>query len=247
MRYDEFRDRWQAALRTAGMLFHHDRPAETIELGSTLRRWRVHLLPRDVKPFSVGATISYRWDPFGSARSYTTDEDLVTELFGRRAMRSTQRRLLRVDITLGASLPYGSTAAMPAPDIWAPWLASVEEKLDTTLRGRRVRKGAISAWRGDLEIEGRTAPDGAFAFHGMSVSAFEMIVVPRIWDDPRRREREPSSGKQIDGLARRFRAALDVWAEKVGELVRWVEYAPGRAPPRRRGPPPDDAGPRTTH
>jgi len=80
-----------------------------------------------------------------------------------------------------------------------------------------------------------------------------MIVVPRIWDDPKRREREASAGKEIDGLAERFRGALDAWTASVGELVKWLRYAP--APPRtssrrRRSkalPGDGDAGPETTH
>jgi hypothetical protein len=58
----------------------------------------------------------------------------------------------------------------------------------------------------------------------MSVSVFEMIVVPRIWDDPRRRAREAPADKQIDGLAACFRGALDAWTASVGELVRWLQY-----------------------
>ncbi len=253
MRYDEFRDRWQAALRTARLLAHHDRPEETIDLTTMERRWRVRLLPRPAEPFHAGATISVRWDPFDSARSYTCEEDLLTELFGRRAGRSTQRRLLRVDISFRATLPYGSTTPMPAPDVWLPWVASVEEKLDDALTARRRRKAADIAWRGDLEIEGRTSPDRAFSFHGMSVPAYEMIVVPRIWDDPRRRAREVSADQQIDGLAGRFRGALGAWTASIGELVRWLRYAPGppRAPSRRRRREPfaddGDAGPETTH
>lgn len=253
MRYDEFRDRWQAALRTARVLSHHDRPEETISLTTTGRRWRVHLLPRPAEPFHVGATISFLWDPFESARSYTCEEDLLTELVGRRAVRSTQPRLLRVDITFRATLAYGSTTPMPAPDVWAPWVASAGEKLDTALTGRRRRKGGEIAWRGDLEIDGRSTPDGALSVQGMSVSAYEMIVVPRIWDDPRRRARETTADKQIDGLAGCFRVALNAWTASVGELVRWLRYAPApsRARARRRRSEPfrddGDAGPETMH
>ena len=253
MRYDEFRDRWQAALRTARLLPAHDRPEETINLTTTTRKWRVHLLPRAVEPFHAGATIDFRWDPFEAARSYTCEEDLQTELFGRRAGRSTQPRLVRVDIALHAALAYGSTTPIPAPDLWLPWVASVEERLDEAFTTKRRRKDAIDAWRGDLEIEGRTSPDGAFSLHGMSVAAFEMIVVPRIWDDPKRRAREASAGARIDGLAQRFRGAVDAWTASVGELVRWLRPAPGPLRPSSRhglGEPfPGDggAGPETTH
>lgn len=85
MRYDEFRDRWQAALRTARLVSHHDRPEETIDLTTTARRWRVRPLPRSAEPFNAGAMISFRWDPFESARAYTCEEDLLTELLGRRS------------------------------------------------------------------------------------------------------------------------------------------------------------------
>ena len=253
MRYDEFRDRWQAALRAARLLSAQDRPDETINLTTTAHKWRVHVLLRAVAPFHAGATIDFRWDAFEAARSYTCEEDLLTELFGRRAGRSTQPRLVRVDIALRAALPYGSTTPIPAPDVWLPWVASVEEKLDDALTAPRRREGTIDAWRGDLEIEGRTSPDGAFSLHGMSVPAFEMIVVPRIWDDPKRRAREASADARIDGLAKRFRGAVDAWTASVGELVRWLRYAPGpRRPSSRRGrrePFPDDggAGPETTH
>jgi hypothetical protein len=250
MRYDEFRDRLQAALRVAGLLSHMDRPEETLDVNTTARHWRAHLLPRSIEPFSAGATISFDWDPFESARSYTCEEDLHTELFGRGSTRSTQRRLVRVDIAFHASLPYGSTTPMPAPDVWAPWVESVEAKIDSALAGARRGSRGEKPWRGDLELEGRTSPTGAFCFHAMTVSAFEMIAVPRIWDDPRRREREPSAGPRIDGLAERFRAALDEWLTGVGELVRWLQHAPAPAAPRRLRKPSgsdEDAGPETTH
>jgi hypothetical protein len=252
MRYDEFRDRFQVALRRADVMSHLDRPEETLDLNTTERRWRVHLWPRSLDPLSAGATITFRWDPFESARSYTCEEDLLTELFGRKARRSTQRRLLRVDIEFWATLPYGSTTPMPARDVWAPWVESVEGRLDKALVGTRRGRGAETCWRGELKIEGHTALSGALSFNRMSVPAFEMIVVPRIWDDPRRREREPSAAHQIDGLARRFRTALDAWTASVGDLVRWLQYSPGppRAPSRRPRKPLRDggkAGPETTH
>ena len=228
MRYDAFRDRWQEALRTAHLL--HNRPEETIDLSTLARRWRVHLLSQPVAPLHAGATLSFHWDAVESARSYTCEEDLLTELFGRtRPARSTQRRLLRLDITFRAALQYGSTTSMPARDVWVPWVASMEEKLDAALaEGRRRKAAGVHAWRGELEIEGSSGSGGEFLFHGMSLSAFEMIAVTRVWDDPKRRAKEPSADRQIDGLARRFREGVDAWIASVGELVRWMRHAPGR-------------------
>jgi hypothetical protein len=106
---------------------------------------------------------------------------------------------MRVGDTFRATLSYGSTTPMPAADVWVPWVASVGRKLDDALTGRRRRKGADNAWRGDLAIDGRTTPDGTFSFHGMSVPPCEMIVVPRIWDDLRRRAREASADDRSIG------------------------------------------------
>lgn len=236
MRYDEFRNRWQEALQAAGLLSHSDRPEETIDLATTARRWEVHLLPRGVEPFSVGTTVSFRWDPFDSARSYTCEEDLLTELLGRGARRTTQRRLLRVDITLGASLPHGSSTPMPASDLWVPWVASVEDSLDEALTPKRRRRTEEPHWRGDLEIAGRTTAELDFSFDGMSVSAYEMIVVPRNWDDPVRREKEPSAHARIEGLAERYRAALDVWTASVTKLATWLRHTPAETPFPSPGP-----------
>lgn len=236
MRYDEFRDRWREALQEAGLLSHFDRPEETIDLTTTARRWEVRLLPRDVEPFSVGATISFLWDPFDSARSYTCEEDLLTELLGRGARRTTQRRFLRVDITLRARLPYGSTTAMPASDVWVPWVACVEDGLDEALTPKRRRRTAEPHWRGDLEIVGRTTAELDFCFDGMSVSAYEMILVPRDWDDPVRREKEPSAHARIGELAERYRAALDAWTASVTQLVAWLRHTPAETPSPSPGP-----------
>jgi hypothetical protein len=59
--------------------------------------------------------------------SFDTVEDLLTELFGRRAGRSTQPRLLRVDITLRATLP------LRVDDVWLAWVSSMEPKIDDAL------------------------------------------------------------------------------------------------------------------
>src|SRR5258708_32497599 len=84
MRYDEFRDRWQVALRAARLLAHHDRPEEAIDLTTTEHRWRHRPLARPVEPFNTGATLSSCVCPFDSAPPYTDCEELLTEMLGVR-------------------------------------------------------------------------------------------------------------------------------------------------------------------
>jgi hypothetical protein len=251
MRYDEFRDRWLAALRGSRVLSYQDRPEETVNLTTMGRRWEVHVIGRSAEPFHPAATVGFDWDPFASARSYTCEEDLLTDLYGRRAARSTQPRLVRVDFAFRAALTWGSTIPLPAAEVRNPWAKAVQEKLDEALAVTRRRKAPGTMWRGELELEGAAAPDGSFALNGISSSSGELIVIPRVWDDNRRQEREGSAAKRIDELAARIRKGLDAWLESVDELARWLRYAPdaGPASPRRR---PSSAGgrrspPDTTH
>lgn len=236
MRYDEFRDRWLAALRSARVLAYQDLPEETINVTTMARRWKVHAIGRSAEPFHPGATIGFDWDPFESARSYTCEEDLLTHLHGRRSARSTQPRFIRVEFVFRAALTWGSTIPLPGAEVWNPWAEALQERLDDALAATRRRKAPATAWRGELELEGRTAPDGSFALHGISSSSGELIVIPRIWDDTRRQEREGSAGRRIDELVARIRRGLDAWLESVDELARWVRYAPAAAPasPSRR-------------
>ena len=61
MRYAEFRDRLEGALRQEGLLFHGaDRRVETIDLEDSVRRWKVRVhrtTPINAEPFNVFAAI----------------------------------------------------------------------------------------------------------------------------------------------------------------------------------------------
>src|SRR2546427_10618484 len=97
VRSAEFRDRLEGALQEAGLLVHDaDRRVETIELADTVRRRRVYIIraaSRSTEPFRVSAEIGFDWSPVDAARAYTSEEDLLTELIGRRRLATrTQRR-----------------------------------------------------------------------------------------------------------------------------------------------------------
>jgi len=88
MRYDEFRDQLQGALQDVGLLRQRiGSPIETMELSGAGRLWKVYISrssPPDAEPFHVSAKIAFNWSPFDNARSYTCEEDLLTELLGRK-------------------------------------------------------------------------------------------------------------------------------------------------------------------
>jgi hypothetical protein len=83
-----------------------------------------------------------------------------------------------------------------------------------------------------------------------------MVRVPRVWDNPERREAERDPRDELDRLTRRFKTALDEWTKSVSELATWIRYLP--LPPGTRPVEPwfddpseddddDDDGPETTH
>lgn len=173
MRYDEFRDQFQDALREAGLFGYIHRPLETIDLINTSRRWEVSFwqpAPQSAAPFHVSARIAFDWDPVNAARAYTCEEDLIMELFGRRqGQRKTEPRWARVDLKLYADLPYGSTTPMPDPQVFGSWTGSIGEKLDevlTEVKERQQRVVAVLGGRGEVEVETRSNHEGILALKG---------------------------------------------------------------------------------
>jgi hypothetical protein len=141
-----------------------------------------------------------------------------------------------VDVSLRATLPYGSITPMPTPEMWRSLSDSVEVALDEALPRADVDQGqrllpAVSGWRGDLEVEARCTEDGELSLEGVSVSAFRLVPVPRMWDDPEKREKEQDAGEHLVELADRIKVAMDEWRGAVAELARWIRYTP---PPQER-------------
>jgi len=186
MRYDEFRDQLQEALQDVGLFLQRiGNPIETIELSGTGRRWKVYISrssPPNAEPFHVSAKIAFDWSPFDTARSYTCEEDLLTELLGREKRPSkTAQRFTRVDLELQASLPYGSTTTIPDPQLFGSWTDSVSQKLDKLLTERKERQGRLIAVLGSLEevkVEARFDAGGILSLKGVSVAGFRFVRVP---------------------------------------------------------------------
>ena len=262
MRYDEFRDQLQDALQDVDLFLQRiGNPIETIELSGTRRRWKVYISrssPPNAEPFHVSAKIAFDWSPFDTARSYTCEEDLRTELLGRKKQPSnTAQRFTRVDLELQASLPYGSTTTIPDPRIFGSWTDSVSQNLDKLLTERKERQGRLVAVLGGLEevdVEARCDAGGILSLKSVSVAGFRFVRVPRVWDDPDRRNAEKGAAEELARLARRFKNAMDEWTGSVAELARWIRYAP---PPPEAKPvepwfedreeEPEDGGPESIH
>jgi len=258
MRYDEFRDQLRDALHDAGLLLGIERPSETVDLACMDRRWEVQIWRGERKgtePFDVLAEISFRWTALNAARGHTCEEDVLMEMLGRRSRApKTQRRWVRVDLGLHASLPYGSTARVPEPQLLSSWTAAMGQSLDKLLTDIQERQGkivAVTGGRENVKIKAQCTAQGELSLTGVSVSAFQVVRVPRAWDDPDRRDAEKSIGKELARLALRFKMALQEWTSKVGELGNWVRYSP--PPPEAKPLEPwfedeeEEGGPKTIH
>jgi len=262
VRYAEFRNQLEDALHEAGLFFHGtDRRVEAIELGDSVRSWNVHVWRaalRSADPFHVSAAIGFEWSPADAARAYTCEEDLLTELIGRRKRPTrTERRWIRIDLSLHASLPYGSTTPVPESHVFGAWTASVVEKADATFTEMEEKQGRIVAvlgGHGNVEVHAHCKPDGVVSLKALAIAGFRMVRVPRVWDDPARRDAEKDPCDELHRLARRFKSAFDEWTTSVSELATWIRYSPplpGVKPvePWFEDHPEDDddGGPETTH
>jgi hypothetical protein len=235
MRYEEFRDQLQDALLQVGLL---DRrpwdPVESIDLTGTGRHWTTyfHSLSSSLEPFNVSAKIAFDWDAVNAARSQTTEEDLLTALLGRsKAPSGTSRRFARVDLDLYAGLVYGATAAMPDPKLFGSWTVAVVRQLGDLLAEVRQRRGGnleVLGHVGEIELDTRCNAAGVLSLKALSVDAFRIVRVPRVWDDPDRRNREKGAARDLALLARQFRQAVDAWTASVAELARWIRHTPAR-------------------
>jgi hypothetical protein len=217
VRYAEFRDRFEDALQEVGLFIHDAHRVETIDLADTALRWKVYIIraaPRSTEPFHVSAESGFEWTPVDAARACTCEEDLLVQLIGRRRRPTrTERRWKRVDLSLRANLPYGSTTSMTEPHVFGAWSASIVEKVHATLSEIEERQGQIVSvlgGHGDLEVQAHYKPDGVVSLKG---------VANRIPDGPR---------AQSLGRPRASRGAL------TSRLVGWHERSRLRSMRGRR-------------
>lgn len=121
--------------------------------------------PQRAEPFHAGASVYFRWDPFESARTFTTEDDMISELFGRDdELPETMPRHLRTDFVLRASLPYDTYTMMPDPSTWGSWSRSVDDDMenDIALQLESLACGhrnALDAW---MDSVAELRRDGAF-------------------------------------------------------------------------------------
>jgi hypothetical protein len=111
---------------------------------------------------------------------------------------------------------------MPEPHVFGAWSASIVKKAHATLNETEERQGQIVAVlgaHGELEVQARCKPDGVVSLNGVTISGFRIVRVPRVWDDPERREAERGAHVEIGRLTRTCKITPDGWTQSVSELA----------------------------
>lgn len=230
MRYEEFKAVWDAALRES-RLSGQSRGEESLDLRSMDRRCQVYVEPlggQHVEPFYITATLSWRWTAELTARTATTEEDLLRSLLGREDFDEieTERPWLRVDITLTASTPYGKPLPMPTKPVWTKWVREAMgrlERIEPVIPEENVREAddgqlEILAWRGEPVVKAVCTAEGELKLESAELGAWQAIELPRQWDDSRRKPDEPPH-RQLREMFERVRSALHAWMEVTDHLL----------------------------
>jgi hypothetical protein len=226
MTYDEFKQSWTMALRESGLpIMGVDPIEETLDLRSMDRTCKSFVEPlgrQDAEPFHITAALEFRWDALQTARTNTTEDDVLHELLGLERTRKPRTELpwLRVDVTLRASTMWGHEIPLPASAAWQRWaretlgrLESIEPVIPVE-RVREKRNGLpeILAWQSEPELTVLCNPDGTLKLRGVEVATWQAINLPRKWDDSSRKpDRHP--GEQLVATFKRLKAALNAWME----------------------------------
>jgi hypothetical protein len=226
LNYDDFRQVWDEALRAAGLKANALFPQEMVDLRVIDRSYRIFIpyqFPDDKHPlFYISVELSWRWDALLSARFATTEEDLLTEMFGRsRRPKRTEPPYLRVDSVLHATIPMDGYYPAPAGSAWRAWAEAVASTVAPIIPA--ITAGSPDGpfpltWCGEPEIRLSCSVGGQLYLQGVSISAFRLIRLPRQWDDPERK-REPDPTIELTEFFQQVREALEAWEEALDELM----------------------------
>jgi hypothetical protein len=232
--YEEFVQAWISARRESGLrLMSVHEGNETIDPRSLTRTFETFVEPlgeQEAEPFHVAATLSWTWHALMTARTATTEEDMLTEVLGRERVWGrkvkTERSPLRVDVKLSASLPYGKPSPMPTPPTWVKWAREVHgrlERVEPLVPGETTREGRdgrleVPAWQSDPIAKVVCDPAGELRLESVEIAAGQLIELPRHWDDSERKPDEHPA-RQLSELFGRVRASLHAWMQAVDHLL----------------------------
>jgi hypothetical protein len=224
--YEEFKKAWLGAIHHSGLAVFGSEPIreglDLVQLDRT-GETAVELRHGQMEPIVVTARISWRWAASQSARTATTEEDLLIELVGvKSGPRRTEKPWLRIDATLSAALPYGHPIAFPTPETWAAWArATTKQIVALEPKPARSTTGLPPSlkWQGAPAARVRSGADGVLRVERIELDAWQGIALPRRFSDTRRKP-DPHPGTALDQMFHRLEHALKLWQHAVVTLLK---------------------------
>ena len=224
MNYQEFRDLWHNALREARLKIPYPvGPSEKIDLSNMTRSYELIVygssLPKS-EPFDITAKIEWDWDATLSARFATTEEDMLMQVFGDFGIHTedTVPPLLRMDVSLTAGVTYETTYPMPAVDQWQRWVRPISDELKLIFPTGYDKEGGMCAYSDPIQANVNVMEDGRLNLDSMSFKAWQVIRLPRQWDDPNKRD--PSPVEELRNFACRIAQAMNTLEHGLAHLVK---------------------------
>lgn len=227
MDHDAFRATWLEALAAADLITYPDRSEDLVDLRTMERKHSLRVgmgRKQSVEPFFATMLLGWRWSPLDAARTFTSEEDLLTELLGREQARTviTERPWVRVDVELHATLPWGQPLRLRGPDDLRCWITEIPRVLEPMLRTKVERNGrgieAVHACLGEPEARVSCDRSGALLLLGVELKFWRAVQLPRSSELD---EVVPDGGTkdQLERLARDARAALVAWKQSLKLLL----------------------------
>lgn len=226
MDYEAFREAWLDALRSEELLTYPDRPHDRIDIADMSREHsaRVGLGHRQqAEPFFVSMVLRWTWTPVHAARTYTNEEDLLSDLLGREQARDlvAERPWLRLDVKLCANMPYGKPLPLRAPKALQLWTDQVTRALKPFLRTRvegTSRVEAIHAYLGEPEARVQCDGAGELALLGVELEAWRALTLPRESDTGELIALD-TTAMSLERFAKDARGALAAWSSSLTSLL----------------------------
>jgi hypothetical protein len=224
MNYQEFRDLWHDALQAARLQIPYPiGPTERINLRDMSRSYELIIYgganPK-CEPFHLTATITWNWDAVLSARYETTEEDMLMQIFGDFGIHDddTVPPRLRMDVSLSAGVVYGTVYPMPALTSWQRWVRQASDEMQALLPTGYEEDGAICATSDPIQASVKLLDDGQLGLERVTFKAWQVIRLPRQWDDPEKSDPYPEEA--LFDLASRIAKALNALENSLACLVK---------------------------
>lgn len=222
MNYQEFRDQWHAALRSAHLPISGPIvPIESIDPDDMSRSYTLTFsggLHPKCEPFYLTAAIEWNWDALLSARYATTEEDMLMQIFGDFDIYVDDTILpsLRMDVCLTAGVPDEVTYPLPAAQ-WQDWIRQVSDELQMLLPTGYEKDWGVMAYSDPIRANVKILKDGQLSLERVTFKAWQLINLPRQWDDPKKSDPDPEDA--LFNFARRISGAMNALENSVARLV----------------------------